>query len=161
MSVNVSDRQLADSRYPLALARTLNAADFPAEQLHLEINRGILDRKGAAVRLVTQLRALGVCVVIDEFNGANDADLVVPDGVDLIKLDKRLVHGVHGDRGRARAELVISGILDRGVDVCAVGVETEDDFLAIKELGCVYAQGYLFSPPIDGRQLVRLINDWI
>ena len=161
LSVNVSDRQLADSRYPLALARTLNAADFPAEQLHLEINRGILDRKGAAVRLVTQLRALGVCVVIDEFNGANDADLVVPDGVDLIKLDKRLVHGVHGDRGRARAELVISGILDRGVDVCAVGVETEDDFLAIKELGCVYAQGYLFSPPIDGRQLVRLINDWI
>jgi len=159
LSVNVSDRQLGDSRFPLALARTLNAANFPAEQLHLEVNRSILDRKGAAIRLVTQLRALGVVVAIDEFSGASDADMVVPDGVDLIKLDKRLVHGVHGERGRARAELVISGILDRSLDACAVGVETEDDLTIVRELGCRYAQGYLFSPPVDAAQLRALIAD--
>ena len=157
LSVNVSDRQLGDSRYPLALARTLNAADFPAEQLHLEIHRSILDRKGAAVRLVTQLRALGVVVAIDEFIGASDADLVMPDGIDLIKLDKRLVHGVHGERGRARAELVIGGVLDRSLEVCAVGVETDDDLEAIDQLGCTYAQGYLFSPPVDAARLRALV----
>lgn len=157
LSVNVSDRQLGDSRFPLALARTLNAADFPAERLHLEINRSILDRKGAAIRLVTQLRALGVIAAIDEFIGASDAEMVVPDGVDLIKLDKRLVHGVHGERGRARAELVISGILDRQLDACAVGVETDDDLTIVSELGCRFAQGYLFSPPIDAAQLRALI----
>src|SRR5690606_5663810 len=97
LSVNVSDRQLTDSRFPLALARTLNEADFPAEQLHLEVNRTILERKGAAIRLITQLRALGVVVAIDEFIGSADSDLVLPEGVDLIKLDKRLVHGVHGE----------------------------------------------------------------
>ncbi len=158
LSVNVSDRQLGDSRYPLALARTLNAADFPAEQLHLEIHRSILDRKGAAVRLVTQLRALGVVVAIDEFIGASDADLVMPDGIDLIKLDKRLVHGVHGERGRARAELVIGGVLDRSLEVCAVGVETDDDLEAIDQLGCTYAQGYLFSPPVDAARLRALVT---
>ncbi len=158
LSVNVSDRQLGDSRFPLALARTLNAADFPAERLHLEINRAILERKGAAVRLVTQLRALGVVVAIDEFIGASDADLIVPDGVDLVKLDKRLVHGVHGDRGRARAELVIGGIIDRGLDACAVGVETEEDLAVMRDLGCRYAQGYLFSPPVDGAQLHTIIE---
>jgi diguanylate cyclase (GGDEF)-like protein len=159
LSVNVSDRQLGDSRYPLALARTLNASDFPAEQLHLEIHRSILDRKGgAAVRLVTQLRALGVVVAIDEFIGASDADLVLPDGVDLIKLDKRLVHGVHGERGRARAELVIGGVLDRSLEVCAVGVETDDDLEVIDQLGCAYAQGYLFSPPVDAARLLALME---
>lgn len=158
LSVNVSDRQLADSRFPLALARTLNAADFPAEHLHLEIHRSILDRKGAAVRLVTQLRALGVVVAIDEFIGASDADMVVPEGIDLIKLDKRLVHGVHGERGRARAELVVSGILDRDVEVCAVGVETEEDLAAVADLGCRFAQGYLFSPPVDAAQLPSLLD---
>ncbi|MEZ5166185.1 MAG: diguanylate cyclase [Acidimicrobiales bacterium] len=84
LSVNVSDRQLRDSRFPLALAKTLNASDFPADRLHLEINRSILDRKGAAIRLVTQLRALGVVVAIDEFIGASDADLVMPGGIELI-----------------------------------------------------------------------------
>ncbi|MEM7141043.1 MAG: bifunctional diguanylate cyclase/phosphodiesterase [Actinomycetota bacterium] len=158
LSVNVSDRQLADSRFPLALARTLNDAGLAAEQLHLEINRSILDRKGAAIRLVTQLRALGVVVAIDEFIGASDADLVVPEGVDLIKLDKRLVHGVHGERGRARAELVVSGILDRNVEVCAVGVETDDDMRVVAELGCAYAQGYLISPPVDAAQLRALVE---
>jgi len=161
LSVNVSDRQLGDSRFPLALARTLNHADFPAELLHLEINRSILDRKGAAIRLVTQLRALGVVVAIDEFIGASDAEMVVPDGVDLIKLDKRLVHGVHGERGRARAELVIGGILDRSLEACAVGVETEEDLTIVRELGCRYAQGYLFSPPIDALQLHSLIANSI
>lgn len=159
LSVNVSDRQLGDSRFPLALARTLNAAGFPAERLHLEINRAILDRKGAAIRLVTQLRALGVVVAIDEFLGASDTDLIVPDGVDIIKLDKRLVHGVHGERGRARAELVVGGILDRDLEACAVGVETEDDLAAVRALGCRYAQGYLFSPPLDTAQLRVLIDE--
>ncbi|MDG2025800.1 MAG: bifunctional diguanylate cyclase/phosphodiesterase [Acidimicrobiales bacterium] len=156
-SVNVSDRQLADSRFPLALARTLNDSGLAAEQLHLKVNRSILERKGAAIRLVTQLRALGVVVAIDEFIGASDADLVVPDGIDLIKLDKRLVHGVHGERGRARAELVVSGIRDRQVEVCAVGVETDDDLRVVAELGCHYAQGYLISPPVDSAQLRALV----
>jgi diguanylate cyclase (GGDEF)-like protein len=161
LSVNVSDRQLGDSRFPLALARTLNAAEFPAERLHLEINRAILDRKGAAIRLVTQLRALGVVVAIDEFIGASDAEMILPEGVDLIKLDKRLVHGVHGERGRARAELVIGGILDRSLEVCAVGVETENDLTIVRELGCRYAQGYLFSPPVDATRLRALVADSI
>jgi diguanylate cyclase (GGDEF)-like protein len=159
LSVNVSDRQLGDSRFPLALARTLNAADFPGDRLHLEISRAVLDRKGAAIRLVTQLRALGVKVTIDEFIGASDSDMIVPEGVDLIKLDKRLVHGVHGARGRARAELVIGGILDRSLDACAVGVETEEDLAAVRELGCRYAQGYLFAPPLDAAQFAALVDD--
>ena len=157
LSMNVSDRQLGDARYPLALARTLNAADFPAERLHLEINRSVLDLKGAAIRLVTQLRTLGVVVAIDEFTGTSDSDFVMPDGVDLVKLDRRLVHGVHGKRGRARAELVISGLLERALDVCAVGVETDEDLAAVGELGCAYAQGYLFSPPVDAARLRALM----
>jgi diguanylate cyclase (GGDEF)-like protein len=157
LSVNVSDRQLGDSRYPLALARTLNAADFPAERLHLEINHSILDRKSAAVRLVTRLRSLGVLVAIDEFIGAGDADLVLPDGIDFIKLDTRLVHGVHSERGRARAEFVIGGMLERSLAVCAVGVETDNDLEAISELGCTHAQGNLFSPPVDAARLRTLL----
>lgn len=158
VSVNVSDRRLLDSRFPLALARTLHNAELPAEQVHLELHPSAIADKGPGTRLITQLRALGVCVVIDEFLGANDTDRIGPESIDLVKLDKRLVHGIHGERGRTRAGLVIGSIVDRGVDVCAVGVESEDDLRAVRELGCRYAQGYYFSPPVDATRLGELIT---
>ena len=101
---------------------------------------------------------MSVCVVIDEFLGANDTDRLGPDSIDLVKLDKRLVHGIHGERGRARAELVIGSITDRDIDVCAVGIETDEDLRVVRELGCRYAQGYYFSPPVDATRLGELIT---
>ncbi len=159
LSVNVSEHRLTDSRFPLVLARTLHNADLPAEQLHLELNRALLSHGGAATRLVTQLRALGVGVTIDEYVGSDDGEIISDDTVDLVKLDKRLVHGIHGERGRARAEFVVESLVDCSIDVCAVGVETADDLAAVEELGCRYAQGYLFSPPVEENRLRELIAD--
>ena len=157
VSVNVSDRRLLDSRFPLALARTLHNADLPAEHVHLELHTGVLAEKGRGVRLMAQLRALGVCIVVDEYLGTDDAEYIDANNIDLVKLDKRLVHGIHGERGRARAELAISSAIDRGIAVCAVGVETEEDLRVVRDLGCRFAQGYLFSPPVDALQLSELV----
>lgn len=157
VSVNVSDQRVLDNRFPLTLARTLHNADLPSEQVHLELHPAMLAPLGAGLRLVTQLRALGVRVVIDEYLGASDNKLIDKDAIDLVKLDRRLVRGIHDDRGRARAELVIGSITDRGIDVCAVGVETPQDLDAIRELGCRYAQGYLLSPPIEAIHLAELV----
>ena len=157
LSLNVSDRRLSDSRFPLALARSLHNADLPAEQVHLELHPSVLGQKGPGTRLITQLRALGVCVVIDEFLGASDPELIDGDTVDTVKLDKRLVHGIHGERGLTRARLVIETLIDRGVDVCAVGVETQADVDLVTELGCRFAQGYFFSQPVENHRLSELI----
>jgi len=157
VSLNVSDQRVLDSRFPLTLARMLHNADLPAEQVQLELHPEILAQKGAGLRLVTQLRALGSGIVIDEYLGASDSTLINKNSIDLVKLDKRLVHGIHTDRGRTRAELVIGSITDRGIDVCAVGVETPEDLEAIRELGCRYAQGYLFSPPVEVIRLAELV----
>ena len=159
VSLNVSDRRLLDSRFPLALARTLHNADLAAEHVHLELHTGVLAEKGAGVRLISQLRALGVCIVIDEYLGDDNVELIVANGIDMVKLDKRLVHGIHGDRGRSRAELAISSIIERGIDVCAVGVESEEDLNVVRELGCRFAQGYLFSPPVEALRLSELVAE--
>mgnify|MGYP001821870670 CR=1 FL=1 len=159
LSVNVSESRFTDSRFPLELARTLHQADLPAERLHLEIDSSFLAEGGAATRLGTQLRTLGVGVTIDEYLGANDGVHVDGDTVDFVKLDKRLVHGIHSERGRTRADLVVGVLRDRDIDVCAVGVETDDDLTVIAEIGCRLAQGYLFSPPVDGDRLRELVAE--
>ncbi len=157
LSLNVSDRRLNDSRFPLTLARSLHSAELAAEQVHLELHPDVLAAKGPGTRLVTQLRALGVRVVIDEFLGANDPELIDSDLVDMVKLDKRLVQGIHGERGHARAKLVVDSLVERGLAVCAVGVETAADLEAVARIGCTYAQGYAISPPVDVARLGGLL----
>jgi len=158
LSVNVSDNRLSDSRFPLELAKSLHAADLPADRLHLELNRTLLDNTGAATRLVKQLRTLGVHVSIDEFAGQTEHPLLDGDLVGIAKLDKKLITGIHSERGRTRFELAATGLAEAGLDVCAVGVETEDDFSVVDEVGCRYAQGYLFSPPVDAERLAALVE---
>jgi len=97
-------------------------------------------------------------VVIDEFAGTGEIDHIGPDAVDLVKLDEQLVRDLRDERGRARAELVIGSIIERGVDVCAVGVETPAELDVVRELGCRYGQGYLFSPPVDADRLATLLT---
>ena len=157
LSLNVSDRRLNDSRFPLTLARGLHNAELPAEQVHLELHPEVLAARGPGTRLVTQLRALGVQVVIDEFIGASDLELIDSDLVDIVKLDKRLVQGIHGERGHTRMRLVVESMLERRVAICAVGVESEADLEAVTELGCHFAQGYVISPPVEIGRLGELL----
>jgi EAL domain-containing protein (putative c-di-GMP-specific phosphodiesterase class I) len=159
LSLNISDRRMTDSRFPLTLARGLHNAELPAEQVHLELHPEVLAAKGPGIRLVTQLRALGVRVVIDEFLGANDSELISSDLVDMVKLDRRLVQGIHGERGHARMKMVVDSMLERDVAVCAVGVETDADLDAVADLGCTFAQGYVISPPVEIARLGELLID--
>ncbi len=158
MSFNISDRRLTDTRFPLSLARTLHNARASAEQIHLEIHPAALSGSGSAVRLMTQLRALGVTVVIDELSSALQGDFVNPNSVDSVKLDQRLIKDIHTDRGLTRAKVVIDGITERGIDVCAVGIETSEDLRVVTDLGCRYGQGYFFSPPLSRLDLAALVS---
>lgn len=159
VSVNISDRRLLDSRFPLALARTLHLAGLPAEQLHLELHPDTLGRLGPGRRLLHQLRALGVGTVLDGYTGSGPVDHLTDGAVDLVKLDRRLVRGLGEPRGRVRAELAVAPLLEHGVGVCAVGVETRPELDAARSLGCRYAQGYLYSPPVDAARLRTVLSD--
>ncbi len=158
MSINISDQRLSDSRFPLSLARTLHNAGATAEQIHLEIRPAGLRGAGSGVRLMRQLHALGVAVVIDGLSNTMEGEYVNQVSVDSVKLDRRMIQAIHTDRGRSRAKLVVDAINDRGIDVCALGIETEADRQAAADIGCRFGQGYMFSPPVDHTTLTQLIS---
>ncbi len=157
LSVNVSERRLADSRFPLVLARLLHLADLPADQVRLEIGVSILAHLPSPRRLASQLRALGVSVALDGAETLPDRDLVGLETIDEVKLSRRLVQGVHDERVRRHLELLVTDLRQRGVAVVAVGVETAEDRDAVAELGVTHGQGYFWSPPVPGRQLAEIL----
>jgi diguanylate cyclase (GGDEF)-like protein len=117
-------------------------------KLVIEITETSLLRDlGEAARTLDQLRQAGVSICVDDF-GVGHASLrylrELP--VALVKIDRSIVAGF----GRDDSDTVIVTMLARLADVLEIeivaeGLETEDQREELAELGCHYAQGYLFA----------------
>jgi EAL domain-containing protein (putative c-di-GMP-specific phosphodiesterase class I)/AmiR/NasT family two-component response regulator len=144
LSVNVAPTTVIDLRFTDAIG------DVPASRLVLELTEHArvadYDQLSAAL---ARLRERGIKVAVDD-TGAGFAGLehilrLVPD---VIKLDMILTRGIDHDpvrRALAQALLTFSGEL--GATVVAEGVETPEEFEALRELGVPWGQGYYLARP--------------
>ena len=126
-------------------------------RLTLEITESSLvtDRVLAAARL-SWLRQWGVRIALDDF-GTGYANLTYLTALplDLLKIDRALIAGLHDQRGRTVVRSVIAMALDLGFEVCAEGVEAAEQMAMIADWGCTTAQGFLMAPALDQDELAR------
>jgi EAL domain-containing protein (putative c-di-GMP-specific phosphodiesterase class I) len=160
LSVNVSALQI-NRKLRSAVEECLNQTGFPAGQLELEITESavIWDTK-SAIRHLEQCKALGVHIALDDFGtGYSSLDHLSRLPIDRLKLDQSLIQRMPMDKRSAiivRSILILAGEL--GIDVVAEGVETELQLTMLTDLGCPYAQGYLFGRPMSARQIDRTLQ---
>jgi EAL domain-containing protein (putative c-di-GMP-specific phosphodiesterase class I) len=78
---------------------------------------------------------------------------------DSLKMDRSLFAGgsPHGQAPEL-VRTILSLARDLGTPVVAEGVETAEQFGFLREVGCGAAQGYYFSPPVDGEQAQSLLE---
>jgi diguanylate cyclase (GGDEF)-like protein len=150
MAVNLSPRQFQDGDVVADVVAALAETGFPAEQLTLEVTEGVLVRDvDAVVAQLEALRQLGIRIAIDDFGtGFSGLSYLRRLPADIIKIDRSFVGDLPA--GRSATTLITSIVeLARtlGLDVVAEGVETEEQRRALRELGCPWAQGYLFARP--------------
>lgn len=152
MAVNLSPRQLSSPDLADCVATALAESGLPPSSLCLEITESaIMEDPEAAHRILQGLRALGVRLAIDDFgvgySSLSHLKYLLP--VDMIKIDKTFVDGLLDD-GDSRA--IITAIVELahalGVQAVAEGVETADQALALRSMGCHTAQGYHFARPL-------------
>jgi diguanylate cyclase (GGDEF)-like protein len=156
ISVNVSPYQLTDESIVGIVADALAATSLPAHLLCIEITESLLSR--AQERIVSSLKALkelGVQIAIDDFGGGASSFArmrLLP--FDQIKVDRLFVDGIdHRADDRAIISAVLTMARELDFSVLAEGVETESQQEALRELGCRYAQGYLYSKPLPAAEL--------
>jgi diguanylate cyclase (GGDEF)-like protein/PAS domain S-box-containing protein len=152
MSVNISVGQVADGeRLFRAVEAAVLKSGIDAATLELELTESHLmqdiDEKAA---LLHRLGELGVGLAIDDFGtGYSSLSYLKTLPVDSIKIDSSFVRDIHSD---VNDEAIIRAILAMAhslhLSVVAEGVETEAQFLALKELGCDEYQGYYSSPAL-------------
>ncbi len=156
VAVNLSPRQFAGPDLAAEVARALDG--LPPQLLTLEVTEGalVVDPQAAAAQL-GRLTAIGVRVALDDFGtGYSSLAYLKRLPVNSVKIDKVFVDGVEHDAGdRAIVRAVLALASDLGLQVVAEGVETQSQRAALLDLGCRFAQGYLFSRPVPARELAQ------
>lgn len=151
VSVNVSVRQLAEEGFLDQINALLNANDFPARLLRLELTESaFMDSPERAIALIAELRRIGVRVIVDNFGTGYAALSYLKNlPVDGLKIDRAFVHDLSSDRGNAAITQAITTLASKlGMEVLAEGVETIAELRELRALGCDLMQGELIAAPM-------------
>jgi len=156
LSVNISFHQLEDTSLPSTLAAAAQAMAIDPAALRLEITEAALTRcHEPEITALEGLGATGFRVAIDDFGtGSSSLQTLKRLPIDRIKLDGSVLASATGERPVLGAAIGIGHAL--GLRVVAEGVETEQQVLELRALGCDEAQGFLFSRPVPENEIEEL-----
>jgi EAL domain-containing protein (putative c-di-GMP-specific phosphodiesterase class I) len=109
--------------------------------------------------MLQKIKELGAGLALDDFGtGFSSLSYLQRFPFDTLKIDQSFVR--HDDSGKRPLILrsIVSLAHDLGMTIVAEGAETEADTVELFQLGCEFAQGYVFGPAINLEQTRRLIG---
>jgi diguanylate cyclase (GGDEF)-like protein len=160
MSVNLSPRQFLDPNLVTKISSVLRRTKLEPCALELEITESsVMDRSEASLRVLQQLRAIGVRMVLDDFGtGYSSLAYLRHLPLDIIKIDRSFVTDLDiQDPNVGIVRAVVSLAHGLGVSVVAEGIETEEQARRLRELGCDLGQGYVWAHPADPAHTAALV----
>jgi EAL domain-containing protein (putative c-di-GMP-specific phosphodiesterase class I) len=117
-----------------------------------------MDQTERGVTALGRLRDLGVRLVLDDFGtGYSSLSYLRHLPLDTIKIDRSFVIGVDQLADRSIVEAVVALAHGLGISVVGEGIETTDQLLALRALGCDVGQGFLFAAALPADEATRLV----
>ncbi len=148
--VNLSARQLARPDFEETVARVLDQTGMDPSRLMFEITEtALMEAAPSILGILRKLREIGVHLAIDDFGtGYSSLSYLKRFPVDALKIDGSFVK----DLGRDPDDSAIVGAIVSlahalGLSAIAEGVETKEQLLQLRRLGCDLAQGFYFARP--------------
>ena len=162
ISINASPVEFMRDDYAELLLKRLKKFKVPHHLIEIEITEHILAERGAeyVIRALTQLKDAGVRIALDDFGTGHSSMTHLRDyPVDCLKIDYNFVNRINEEKS---INAIVEGIAKLGpilsLDVIAEGIETREQLESLKNFGCKYGQGFLFSKAICADQAVQIIK---
>ena len=161
ISVNASFIELMNPLYVSNLKNLLLVHGLGRDRINIEITEtAIADQMSQILDHVIELDQSQIQLHLDDFGtGYSSLSHLSSFPVKVVKLDKRFIGGITED---ARTTVIIQSVVDLchslDIQITAEGVETRDQFTALKAMDCDTYQGYLFSKPLDAQALLAFLQ---
>jgi diguanylate cyclase (GGDEF)-like protein len=161
MSVNLSVREFTQRSFVSRVEETIRATGIDPKLLRLEITESIaIEDTHRTLEMLAALRHLGVRIYLDDFGtGYSSLGSLHQWPLDAIKIDRTFVTRMHTEPTHLQLVRTVRALASNiGVAAVAEGVETEAQLVTLREIGCEFAQGYLFSKPAPPEEMERLLS---
>lgn len=160
VSVNVSGVQIMRSNFYDTVYGILIETNCNPNILELEITEStVMQNTEFVIDTFNNIKQLGVRVAIDDFGtGYSSLSNLKRLPLDKIKIDQSFVRGLPDDLDDAAITNTINAMAcSLGFTVIAEGVETLAQATFLKNMGCLEAQGYLYSKPVTAAEFTKLL----
>lgn len=161
IAVNVSLMQFLHSDLAADVDGVIGEFALPRGALHVELTESVLmTRPEQALAVLKRLQTRGVCVSLDDFGtGFSSMSYLRYLPLDALKIDRSFVHEVDSEERNASICLALLAMGHKlGLTVIAEGVETEAEFLWLREHSCDQVQGYGLDRPAPVDDVIALLG---
>lgn len=162
VSVNVSMTDIESIDVARVLGDLLDRFSIDARLLQVEITESAIAHNMDVVEeTIRDLHARGIAVLMDDFGSAYSSLNMLKDiNVDAIKLDMKFVdlNADNAAKGLKIIESVIDMAYQLRLPIIAEGAQTAEQVSKLRELGCMYIQGYYFYRPLTVEKMEDLLE---
>ena len=165
ISVNVSRVDLNNASIVGIFEQLVRKYDLPANLLELEFTESAyMDNPQQIIEIARGLQALGFKILMDDFgSGYSSLNMLKDMPVDILKIDLKFLDSKDkSDRGGNILNSVVRMAKWLHIPVIAEGVETRQQSVFLRTIGCNYVQGYYYSRPVPLEKYKELVlhNDY-
>ncbi len=162
VSVNVSRADIYNADIADILIKTVRKYRLPPSRLHLEITESAYtENPKQIIDTVGRLRELGFVIEMDDFgSGYSSLNMLNQMPLDVLKLDMKFIQVETAKPVNQGILRFIMGLARwMNLSVVAEGVETREQLVRLREIGCDYVQGYYFAKPMPCGEFEALLNE--
>ena len=163
IAINASPVEFLRDNYAETLLARIHTANIPPQYIEIEITEHLFSDHGVnyVIRALNKLRDNGIKVSLDDFGTGHSSLSHLRDfPVDTIKIDYSFVN-------RMMKESSISAIVDGliklapllSMKIIAEGIENNEQFEILKEMGCHEGQGFFFSKAVSPANISNILNN--
>ncbi|PSR32311.1 MAG: GGDEF domain-containing protein [Sulfobacillus benefaciens] len=151
IAVNLSASEFQQPDLVDYITKILQESGVPPACFAVEMTESAaMQRMPHTLRVLGDLRTLGVAVALDDFGmGFSSLRYLKDFPITALKIEQSFVRGlVEEPKDRAVIKTLVEFAQYFDIDLIAEGVETPAQLESLQQMGCFYVQGYLFSQPL-------------
>ncbi len=159
IAINVSSKQFHRKLFVEQIKSVINSYDISPSQITIELTEAVIvEDVVTLINKLNELQSYGVKISLDDFGtGYSSLAYLKHLPINQLKIDQLFVHDLSKEES---SQHIIKTIIDLArlmkIDLIVEGIELEEQFSILKDLGCEYFQGFYFSKALSAEQLIKI-----